>query len=118
MASTLPEHSRDVAGAPGPPRRLGIGDLDLESGDRLADVELAYETWGRLDPDAGNAVLVLHALTADSHAAAEPGEVLGWWGYLIGPGAGIDTERFFVVCVNMIGGCGGLPPPRPLRAAS
>ena len=75
---------------------------------------VAYETWGTLAPDASNAVLVLHALTGDSHAAgpAGPGHGdVGWWDGIIGPGAPIDTDRFFVVCPNVLGGCQGTTGP-------
>ena len=82
--------------------------LVVESGRSLGPVTLAYETYGSLDETAGNAVLVLHALTGDSHAAgyydvndAKP----GWWDIMIGPGKPIDTERYFVICSNVIGGC-------------
>ncbi len=86
----------------------------LEGGGRLDEVMLAYETWGTLDASAGNAVLVCHALTGDAHAAGpsgpgQPSE--GWWDDLIGPGKPLDTDRYFVVCVNVIGGCGGSTGP-------
>ena len=86
----------------------------LEAGGRLEHVTVAYETWGTLAPDASNALLVLHALTGDSHAAgpAGPGHaVSGWWQALIGPGAPIDSDRFFVVCPNVLGGCQGTTGP-------
>lgn len=86
----------------------------VEAGGRLEHVTIAYETWGTLAPDASNAVLVLHALTGDSHAAgpAGPGHRHpGWWGDMIGPGAPIDTDRFFVVCPNVLGGCQGTTGP-------
>ncbi|MFD3457040.1 homoserine O-acetyltransferase [Streptomyces sp. NPDC058691] len=92
--------------------------LPLESGDELPGVRVAYETWGRLAPDASNAVLVLHALTGDSHAAgpAEPGHPTpGWWDGLIGPGAALDTDRWFVVAPNVVGGCQGSTGPSSLR---
>jgi homoserine O-acetyltransferase/O-succinyltransferase len=88
--------------------------LLLESGERLPGVQLAYETWGRLDPDGGNAVLVLHALSADSHVAgpAGPGHPTGgWWDGLVGPGRALDPERWFVVCANVLGGCQGTTGP-------
>ena len=71
----------------------------FETGDALDDVTVAYETWGELNPSADNAVLVMHALTGDSHAhgfagAGHPTD--GWWDRLIGPGAPIDTDRYFV----------------------
>jgi homoserine O-acetyltransferase len=86
----------------------------LEGGGRLRDASVAYETWGELADDAGNAVLVCHALTGDSHAAGEvePGHPSsGWWDGLIGPGRAIDTDRYFVVCANVLGGCQGSTGP-------
>lgn len=86
----------------------------LEGGGALRDVTVAYETWGALDADATNAVLVCHALTGDSHAAgtAGPGHPTdGWWDGLIGPGRAIDTDRWFVVCANVLGGCQGSTGP-------
>lgn len=77
-------------------------------------VEIAYETWGTLAADASNAVLVCHALTGDSHVAGpvEQGHASpGWWDTLIGPGRAIDTDRWFVVCANVIGGCQGTIGP-------
>jgi homoserine O-acetyltransferase len=90
------------------------GGIDLEAGGFLPEVTVAYETWGTLDDAGGNAVLVLHALTADSHAAgaAGPGHpTAGWWDGIIGPGAAIDTDHYFVVCPNVLGGCGGTTGP-------
>lgn len=86
----------------------------LEAGASLDDVTVAYETWGALSPARDNAVLVLHALTGDSHAAgpAGPGQpMVGWWDELIGPGKAIDTDRYFVVCPNVLGGCQGTTGP-------
>ncbi len=86
----------------------------LEGGGMLRDVAIAYETWGELAPDAANAVLVCHALTGDAHAAGGVGEghpSPGWWTGLIGPGRAIDTDRFFVVCANVLGGCQGTTGP-------
>ena len=88
--------------------------LLLESGVRLPGLTVAYETWGTLDESGSNAVLVLHALTGDSHAAgpAGPGHPTpGWWSPLIGPGAAVDTDRWFVVCPNVLGGCQGTTGP-------
>jgi homoserine O-acetyltransferase len=95
--------------------------LSLRAGGTLRDVTVAYETWGTPNADRSNAVLVLHALTGDSHAvgAAEPGHwQLGWWNPIIGPGRAIDTERFFVVCPNVLGGCQGTTGPSSLDAES
>jgi homoserine O-acetyltransferase len=75
---------------------------------------VSFETWGRLDAHRGNAVLVLHAITADSHASANPDQGqpgAGWWEGMIGPGAPIDTDRYFVVCPNVLGGCQGTTGP-------
>ena len=89
--------------------------LDLEAGGHLSEVTVAYETWGKLNATASNAVLVLHALSGDSHVSGpvEPGHPSpGWWGPLVGPDAPIDTDRYFVVCPNVLGGCQGTPGPR------
>jgi homoserine O-acetyltransferase/O-succinyltransferase len=88
-----------------------------ERGGVLPSVRVAYETWGTLAPDASNAVLVEHALTGDSHVVgpAGPGHATpGWWDGLIGPGAPVDTDRFFVVCANVLGGCQGTTGPSSL----
>jgi homoserine O-acetyltransferase/O-succinyltransferase len=86
----------------------------LEGGGLLRGVTLAYETWGELSPAADNAVLVCHALTGDSHAAGGLGDghpSPGWWDGVVGPGEAIDTDRWFVVCVNVLGGCQGTTGP-------
>jgi homoserine O-acetyltransferase len=91
----------------------------LEAGGRLTDVTIAYETWGELNAARDNAVLVMHALTGDSHARGEiePGHVQeGWWEQLIGAGAAIDTNRYFVVCPNVLGGCQGSTGPSSFAA--
>ncbi|MFJ4804490.1 homoserine O-acetyltransferase MetX [Streptomyces murinus] len=92
--------------------------LPLEAGGELPGVRLAFETWGRLAPDASNAVLVLHALTGDSHVAgpAGPGHPTpGWWEPLVGPGRPLDTDRWFVVAPNVLGGCQGSTGPSSAR---
>jgi homoserine O-acetyltransferase len=86
----------------------------LESGATLSPVTIAYETWGTLDEQASNAVLLCHAWTGDSHAAGRAGrghESPGWWDGIIGPGKAIDTDRWFVVCTNVLGGCQGTTGP-------
>jgi len=86
----------------------------LEGGGMLHDITLAYETWGDLDASGSNAVLVCHALTGDSHVAGDVGPghpTSGWWDGLVGPGRGLDTERYFVVCANVLGGCQGTTGP-------
>ena len=90
------------------------GRVRLERGGSLPGVRVAYETWGTLAADAGNAVLVEHALTGDSHVvgAAGPGHPTGgWWPSLIGPAAPLDTDGLFVVCANVLGGCQGTTGP-------
>ncbi len=94
-----------------------LEDLALESGDVLPGVRIAYETWGTLAPDGSNAILVEHALTGDSHVTgpAEPGHpTAGWWDSLVGPGRPIDTDRWFVVAPNVVGGCQGSTGPASL----
>jgi homoserine O-acetyltransferase len=100
---------------PGDPRQRAVlftedDPLLLDSGGRLGHVEVAYETWGTLNPDASNAVFVCHALTGDSHATGTP-EAPGWWETMVGPGLPVDTDRFFVVCPNLLGGCRGTTGP-------
>ncbi|MEV3869857.1 homoserine O-acetyltransferase [Streptomyces sp. NPDC049906] len=92
--------------------------LPLESGGRLPGVRIAYETWGRPAPDGSNAVLVLHALTGDSHVSgpAGPGHPQpGWWAGLVGPSLALDTDRWFVVAPNVLGGCQGTTGPASMR---
>ncbi len=86
----------------------------LEQGGTLGDVTIAYETWGQRDSDGANAVLICHAWTGDTHAAgrAGPGHPTpGWWDDMIGPGRYIDTDRWYVVCANVLGGCQGSTGP-------
>ena len=87
--------------------------LPLDSGQMLAGVTIAYETYGELAADKANAILVFHALTGDQHVAS-PHPITGkpgWWDRMIGPGKPIDTGRFFVICANVIGGCMGSTGP-------
>src|SRR5207302_9714815 len=133
----LPMHGDEMtAASPGPPPATGAwrpgdpagrrrfvtlfeppdGPLELELGGTLSPVVVAYETWGELNRSRSrtNAVLVAHALTGDSHAAgpAGPGHRYpGWWDHSIGPGQDIDTNRWFVVCPNVLGGCQGTTGP-------
>jgi homoserine O-acetyltransferase len=90
----------------------------LEGGGRLDEVTVAYETWGTLNASGTNAVLVLHALSGDAHVTGPPGpghQQGGWWDGLVGPGAAIDTDRYFAVCPNVLGGCQGTTGPSSLR---
>lgn len=86
----------------------------LEAGGRLVGATVAYETWGELDADGSNAVLVCHALTGDSHAVGEPEPGHpggGWWNQFLGEGRSIDPDRYFIVCANLVGGCQGSTGP-------
>jgi homoserine O-acetyltransferase len=87
--------------------------LPLEGGGELRGAVLAYETYGRLNDARSNAVLVCHALSGDAHAAGhhEGDDRPGWWDGLIGPGKALDTDRFFVICSNVVGGCQGSTGP-------
>jgi len=88
--------------------------LMLDGGGQLRDVTIAYETWGALDADGANAVLVCHAWTGDSHVTGRAGHghpTPGWWEGVVGPGLAIDTDRYFVVCANVLGGCQGSTGP-------
>jgi homoserine O-acetyltransferase/O-succinyltransferase len=92
-------------------------ELVLESGEKLGPVTLTYETYGTLNKEKSNAVMVLHALTGDAHAAGyhtgdkDP----GWWDTMIGPGKAFDTDKYFVICSNVIGGCRGSTGPASLN---
>ncbi len=101
-----------------PQKTLVIDDtLALSSGRTLEHIDVAYETYGSLDADGRNAVLICHALSGDAHVAGvRPGEDPesarpGWWDVMVGPGKTIDTDRYFVVCSNVLGGCSGTTGP-------
>lgn len=87
--------------------------LVLAGGTRLSPVDVAFETYGSLNAERSNAVFVCHALTGDAHAAGlhEGATRPGWWDNLIGPGKPLDTDRFFVICANLLGGCQGTTGP-------
>ena len=88
-------------------------DLTLESGEKLEPITLAYETYGKLNQKKSNAILVLHALSGDAHAAGlhKGDKRPGWWDTMIGPEKALDTEKYFVVCSNVLGGCKGSTGP-------
>lgn len=99
---------------PGGRKFADLGGLELERGGRLDQVRLAYESWGTLSPARDNAVLVEHALTGDSHVVGEAGPghaTAGWWNGLIGPGRPLDTDTWFVIAPNVLGGCQGSTGP-------
>jgi homoserine O-acetyltransferase len=93
------------------------GDFLLVSGKNLSDVTVAYETYGKLSVDKSNAILVCHSLTGDAHAAGwhENDNKPGWWDSLIGPGKALDTDRYFVICSNVIGSCKGSTGPSSIN---
>jgi len=108
----------------------GTPPLVLRSGEKLSRATLAYETYGKLAPEADNAVLVFHALSGSQHAAGYNPSVagaadlwndeckVGWWNDFIGPGKALDTDRFLVVCANYLGGCYGSTGPRSVDPAT
>ncbi|MBM3290934.1 MAG: homoserine O-acetyltransferase, partial [Candidatus Hydrogenedentes bacterium] len=100
----------------GPPH-----ELELEGGRKLGPITLAYETYGALNADQSNAVLIVHALSGDAHAAgfhAEGDAKPGWWDNMIGPGKGFDTTKYFVICSNVLGGCQGSTGPGSINPAT
>ncbi len=93
-------------------------ELILESGERLGPITIAYETYGTLNAQKTNAVWVCHALSGDAHAAFTQKDNLhyiGWWDYYIGPGKAIDTNHYFVICSNALGGCKGSTGPSSIN---
>lgn len=90
--------------------------LKLDSGGELSEVTVAFETYGKLSPNRDNAVLVCHALTGDSHVARhDENDDVGWWDIVVGPGKPIDTDRYFVICPNALGGCRGTTGPNSIN---
>lgn len=96
----------------GPPH-----ELKLKSGVSLGPITLAYETYGTLNPEGSNVIMVFHSLTGDAHAAFyhKGEEKPGWWDSMIGPGKGFDTDKYFVICVNVLGGCRGSTGPASIN---
>ena len=96
-------------------------ELELRCGGRLGPIDVAYETYGELTPERDNAVLICHALSGDAHVAGRQSpddRKVGWWDIMIGPGKPIDTEKFFVICSNCIGGCKGSTGPSSINPAT
>jgi homoserine O-acetyltransferase len=95
-------------------------ELALESGQKLSPVTIAYETYGKLNKDRSNAILICHALSGDAHAAGwhESDKKPGWWDLAIGPGKAFDTEKYYVICSNIIGGCKGSTGPSSLNPST
>lgn len=96
---------------------FNFDELNLESGDKLGPITLAYETYGQLNAERSNAVLILHALSGDAHAAGfhEGDKDPGWWDSMIGPGKAFDTDKYFVICSNVLGGCKGSTGPSSIN---
>src|SRR5437764_3517634 len=91
----------------------------LDSGQTLTQVDVAYEIYGELNAARSNAILVLHAFSGDAHAAGVNHEGKpGWWDNMIGPGKGFDTNRYFVICANVLGGCRGTTGPASINPAT
>jgi len=96
-------------------------ELALEGGGTLAPFTIAYETYGRLSERKDNAILVAHALSGDAHAAGRHSandQRPGWWDMMIGPGKGLDTDKYFVISSNVIGGCSGSTGPASMNPAT
>lgn len=98
-------------------------EITLDSGAKIGPVTVAYETYGQLNKARDNAVLVVHAFSGDSHVAGYYGDdpqqnKPGWWDFMVGPGKGIDTDRYFVICSNVLGGCMGTTGPSSINPKS
>ncbi|MFT5729373.1 MAG: homoserine O-acetyltransferase [Desulforhopalus sp.] len=98
----------------------GSEKIELESGAKLGPVTIAYETYGTLNENKNNAILIAHAFSGDSHVAGhyatdKEGEKPGWWDFLVGPGKGIDTNKYFVICPNILGSCMGSTGPASIN---
>jgi len=95
--------------------------LELECGKKLAPIDVAYETYGELNDTGDNVVLICHALSGNAHVAgvnSPDDKKPGWWDVMVGPGKGIDTNKYFVICSNFLGGCGGTTGPSSINPAT
>ena len=92
-------------------------ELKLENGEKLGPITVAYETYGTLNEQRSNAILILHALSGDAHAAGfhAKDKKPGWWNNMIGPGKAFDTDKYFVICSNVLGGCSGTTGPSSIN---
>ncbi|HCZ49005.1 MAG TPA: homoserine O-acetyltransferase, partial [Gammaproteobacteria bacterium] len=120
MATTSSPTGPDSVGLVQPRSFRCDTPLQLDSGRELPGFELKYETYGTLNAARSNAVLVCHALSGDHHAAgwhSTQDKRPGWWDHCIGPGKPIDTDRFFVVACNNLGGCAGSTGPNTINPA-
>ena len=97
-----------------------FASLSLDCGETLSAVDVAYETYGALNTARSNAILITHAFSGDAHAAGigkEDGRT-GWWDNMIGPGKAFDTDKYFVLCANVLGGCKGTTGPASINPAT
>ena len=116
-----PEHFQNSVGKVSPQDFTFNEGLKLQCGQLLAPITLRYETYGTLSPNADNAILIEHALSGDAHVAgyySESDEKPGWWDTMVGPGKTFDTNRYFIVCSNVIGGCSGSTGPGSMNPAT
>lgn len=116
-----PEHFQNSVGKVSPQDFTFNEGLKLQCGQLLAPITLRYETYGTLSPDADNAILIEHALSGDAHVAgyySESDEKPGWWDTMVGPGKTFDTNTYFIVCSNVIGGCSGSTGPGSMNSAT
>ena len=98
---------------------LPDGGMPMWRGESLPEITLAYESWGELSPAADNAIIIFTGLSPSAHAASSAQDPSpGWWEFMIGPGKAIDTDRFFVVCANSLGGCYGSTGPASVNPAT
>ena len=97
-----------------------FAELTLESGEKFGPITIAYETYGALNADKSNAILLLHAFSGDAHAAGfhEGDKKPGWWDDMIGPGKAFDTNQYFIICSNVLGGCKGSTGPSSINPAT
>jgi homoserine O-acetyltransferase len=111
----MTKHISDKDGSVGKvaTRYFELESLKLESGEKVCPVTVAYETYGKLDSGKTNAILIAHSLSGDAHAAGihETDGSVGWWDSMIGPGKAFDTDKYFVICSNVLGGCKGTTGP-------
>lgn len=116
-----PEHFQNSVGKVSPQDFTFNEGLKLQCGQLLAPITLRYETYGTLSPNADNAILIEHALSGDAHVAgyySESDEKPGWWDTMVGPGKTFDTNKYFIVCSNVIGGCSGSTGPGSVNPAT
>jgi len=111
---TIQENSVGVVS----PQFFTFDSFELESGEKFGPVTLAYETYGVLNKEKSNAILIVHALSGDAHAAGvhEGNDNPGWWDKFIGPGKALDTDKYFVICSNILGGCKGSTGPASINS--